>query len=110
MLVISPTRELAAQIAEEAKQITAFQQNFRVQVRLCVPHCSPKSAHCMMQARVSLCAIEGCLSVGMVSMSAGCPFKLFQCHLSADPLVAPFPLSQGAAYSMAGAWCADLMQ
>ena len=33
MLVVSPTRELAAQIAEEAKQLTAFQQNFTVQVR-----------------------------------------------------------------------------
>jgi len=32
MLVISPTRELAAQIAEEAKQVTSFQQNFKVQV------------------------------------------------------------------------------
>ena len=33
MLVVSPTRELAAQIAEEAKQLSAFQQNFTVQVR-----------------------------------------------------------------------------
>ena len=47
MLVISPTRELAAQIAEEAKQITAFQQNFRVQVRLCMPRCSAHLALCL---------------------------------------------------------------
>lgn len=47
MLVISPTRELAAQIAEEAKQLTAFQQNFRVQVlsfRACSLPC--QGVHC----------------------------------------------------------------
>ena len=77
MLVISPTRELAAQIAEEAKQITAFQQNFRVQVRLCAPHCSPKSAHCMMQARVSLFAQIVVSLCEMETMSAGCAFGFF---------------------------------
>ena len=42
MLVVSPTRELAAQIAEEAKQLTAFQQSFTVQVQ------SPGHAACMI--------------------------------------------------------------
>ena len=41
MLVVSPTRELAQQIAEEAKQLTAFQQNFTVQVHS-LGHVSPK--------------------------------------------------------------------
>ena len=37
MLVLSPTRELAAQIAEEAKQLLRFQR-MHVQARMCSAH------------------------------------------------------------------------
>ena len=93
MLVISPPRELAAQIAEEAKQITAFQQNFRVQVRLCVPLCSPQSALCMQEACASLCAKDRCLSVGDGEHVSRLSVSI--CSISSkqsDTLVAPLML------------------
>ena len=39
MLVLSPTRELAAQIAEEAKQLLKFQR-MHVQARVCLGACA----------------------------------------------------------------------
>ena len=102
MLVISPTRELAAQIAEEAKQITAFQPNFRVQVRLCGLLCSQHSAHRKMKALASLRAQKRCLSVQDGEQVSRVAFQNILLSSQIQSAACSRTVSQGAVNKMAG--------
>ncbi len=84
MLVVSPTRELAAQIAEEAKQLTAFQQNFTVQVRYSwacsAPLLAPTSRYHRIPPCIVLLYLRHCRQCR--NPPSPCPMLTFVCGVS----------------------------